>query len=126
MRLSPSPGRFCVDRGEEGPDLRELEVNPFAFSRDSDSSRSMVAAVWGPATKTPKARPIAKLTNMIEPRTIAVVGVSTKRANFGRIILDNVRDCGFPTENIFVVKKGVSDIDGVRCVPTVAEASRDD
>lgn len=112
--------RFCVDRGVEGPDLEELEVNPFAFSRQRLvplDGRGRLA----PATKTPTPRPIAKLRNLIEPRTIAIVGVSTKRANFGRIILDNVCDCGFDKDSVYVVKDGVSDIDGVRCVPEIAE-----
>lgn len=110
--------RLCVDRGEEGPDLRELEVNPFAFVR-----HRMVPldgrGQLGPATKTPPSRPLAKIDTLFEPRSIGVMGVSAKRANFGRIILQNVRDCGFPAERLCVIKDDVDEIDGVRCVPSI-------
>ena len=110
--------RLCVDRGEEGPDLRELEVNPFALVRQRMIPLDGRGQL-GPATKTPVARPIPKTQNLLEPRSLAVMGVSAKRANFGRIILNNVCACGFPKEHLFAIKEGVGEIDGVRCVPAV-------
>jgi len=111
--------RFCTDRGPEGPDLRELEVNPFAFVR-----QRMVPldgrGQLGPATHTPPARPLEKIHTLYEPRSMAVLGVSARRANFGRILLDNVRECGFPAEHLYVIKPGTPEMDGVRCVPDLA------
>ncbi|MGB2987287.1 MAG: indolepyruvate oxidoreductase subunit beta [Phycisphaerae bacterium] len=110
--------RLCVDRGEEGPDLREMEVNPFAFIKQ----RMIPLDGHGelhPAIKTPPARPLAKVEKLLEPQSIAVIGVSTKRANFGRIILKNIGDCGFAPDRLYVIKEGVEKIDGVRCVPTI-------
>jgi len=57
---------------------------------------------------------------MLEPRSVAVLGVSSTTMNFGRIILNNIRSCGFPLEHLYVVKEQEEQIDGVRCVPTVA------
>ncbi len=110
--------RFCVDRGPEGPDLAELEVNPFAFRRQMMVPLDGRGRL-GTATKRPTARPLAKVRSMLEPKSIAVLGASSKRENFGRIILNNVKDCGFPIEHLHVVKEGEATLDGVRCVPTV-------
>ena len=111
---------FCVDRGETGPDIAELEVNPFAFRQNHmvpvDGRGRMATAV-----KTPPARPIDKVRNLLEPRSIAVIGVSAKGHNFGRVILNNVKRCGFDREHLWVVKEGLDEIDGVRCVPCVAD-----
>ncbi|HNQ22007.1 MAG TPA: acetate--CoA ligase family protein [Phycisphaerae bacterium] len=111
--------RFCVDRGEEGPDVQEIEVNPFAFSRlrmiPLDGHGALATA-----TKALPARPATKIEALVEPRSIALVGVSTKRANFGRIILKNLLDCGFPKDRLFVVREGEKEIDGVGCVPSIA------
>lgn len=110
--------RFCVDRGEEGPDVQELEVNPFAFTH----LRMVPLDGHGrlaPTTKASVPRPIAKVSALLEPGSIAVVGVSTKRANFGRIILNNIQDCGFPGDHLYVVRPGEKEIDGVRCVASV-------
>jgi len=116
--------RFCMDRGEEGPDLQELEVNPFAFARQRLvplDGRGRLA----PTTREPTARPISKLENLLEPRSIAVVGVSSKRANFGRIILNNIQACGFPKEHLYVIKPDLKEIDGVRCVANLHDIKED-
>jgi len=111
--------RFCVDRGIEGPDLRELEVNPFAFRR-----QAMVPldgrGQLGTATHLPVDRPISKIGSLLEPQSIAVLGVSTKRENFGRIILNNIQDCGFPEEHLYIIKDQKAPIDGVQCVPKIS------
>jgi indolepyruvate ferredoxin oxidoreductase beta subunit len=111
--------RFCVDRGEEGPDLGELEVNPFAFVRQRMVPLDGRGRLW-PVTKLPVPRPLTKVASLLEPQSIAVLGVSAKRANFGRIIVDNIKDCGFPSDHLYVIKEGVEEIAGVRCVPSLS------
>ncbi len=111
--------RFCTDRGEEGPDLRELEVNPFAFAR-----QRMIPldghGLLGSASKKTVDRPISKIDKLLMPRSIAVVGASAKRRNFGRIILENIIECRFPQDHLYAVKKGVTSIEGIPCVADLA------
>ena len=110
--------RFCVDRGEEGPDVTELEVNPFAFRQQRLvplDGRGRLAPAW----KALPSRSIEKVERMLEPRSIAVLGVSSKSMNPGRIILRNVTQCGFPKEHTYVVKQGGDEVDGIQCVPTI-------
>jgi acyl-CoA synthetase (NDP forming)/Pyruvate/2-oxoacid:ferredoxin oxidoreductase gamma subunit len=111
---------FCVDRGEEGPDVAELEVNPFAFHRQHmvplDGRGRLGAAV-----KTPPPRPIQKIEKLLEPRSIAVIGVSSRSHNFGRVILNNVKECGFPLRHLYVIKPEEKEIDGVQCVASIAD-----
>jgi indolepyruvate ferredoxin oxidoreductase beta subunit len=112
--------RFCIDRGIEGPDVAELEVNPFAFRQQRMVPLDGRGRL-GPADKRPLPRPIAKVRRLLEPRAIAVLGVSSSSMNFGRIILNNVHKCGFPDEHLYVVKEGERQVDGIHCVPTVAD-----
>ena len=49
-----------------------------------------------------------------------MLGVSSKYHNFGRVILNNVKACGFPQEHLYVVKEGEQQIDGVKCYPNIA------
>jgi indolepyruvate ferredoxin oxidoreductase beta subunit len=111
---------FCIDRGTEGPDVAELEVNPFAFRQQCMVPLDGRGRLE-PAAKRPPARPIDKVRRLLEPRAIAVLGVSAASTNFGRIILNNIRQCGFPVEHLYVVKAGQEQIDGMRCVPSVAQ-----
>jgi len=110
---------FCVAREDAQPALVELEVNPFAFRQQHmvplDGRGRLGGVVAGGA-----ARPLDKLPKLLEPRSIAVLGVSSTAVNFGRIIVRNIKACGFPTERLFVIKDGDDRIDGVRCVANVA------
>ncbi len=114
--------RFCVP-GVDGDGILELEVNPFAFMHQRPvplDGLGRVGSLAGP----PPARPLDKVRAMLEPTSIAVVGVSSKRANFGRIILNNIKDCGFPTDELYVIKADEAEVDGIRCVPSLADLPR--
>jgi indolepyruvate ferredoxin oxidoreductase beta subunit len=117
--------RFCVDRGEEGPDVAELEVNPFAFRGNALvplDGRGRLA----PAAKGSAKRPVAKLAKLLEPKTIAVLGASSTSVNFGRIILRNVIEAGFDKKNLFAIKEGMKELDGVTCFASLRDAPKID
>lgn len=65
-------------------------------------------------------RPVAKIDRILAPRSAAVIGVSDKGMNNGRIILRNLVDNGFDIKRLYVVKTGTDQIDGCRCVPDIA------
>lgn len=76
-----------------GPDMAELEVNPFAFRRQHMTpldGRGRLAT----ATLRPRPRPVEQIGAMLEPRTIAVLGVSSKGQNFGCIDPEQHRGVG--------------------------------
>ena len=112
--------RFCVDRGDICPDLGELEVNPFSFRNQRlvplDGRARIETAVHRP---TP--RPIEKFERLLEPERIAIIGVSAKGRNFGRIILDNILACGFEPGGIRIIRRGTDKLAGITCVPSIAD-----
>jgi len=113
--------RFCVARGEGGPDVAELEVNPFAFRQQRMIPLDGRGTLFPVALGTP-ARPVAAVEALLEPRSIGVLGASATAMNFGRIILNNVLDSGFPRERLYAVKAGQETLDGARCIATLSEA----
>lgn len=110
---------FCVDRGEEGPDIAELEVNPFAFRQQRMVPLDGRGRL-GTAARKVAARPAEKVRQLLEPRAIGVLGVSATSHNFGRIILNNIQHCGFPPKHLYIIKDQKEPIDGVRCVPNAS------
>lgn len=56
------------------------------------------------------------LKSLLNPKSAAVIGVSGKKMNMGRIILNNIIKAGFNKENLFVIKEGEQEIDGIKCV----------
>lgn len=69
----------------------------------------------GQPRSQPLPRPIAKIDRLLHPQRIGVIGVSASGMNFGRIILRNLMDSGFPGERLRVIRPGETEIDGVRC-----------
>ena len=59
---------------------------------------------------------VASLESLLAPRSAAVVGLGS----IGRTILLNIRDAGFAGP-LFAVSPDGSDIEGIPCVPSVAE-----
>jgi acyl-CoA synthetase (NDP forming) len=96
--------------------IEEMEVNPYTFT-----DFLMVPLDGMCRFSLPRSienhRPVAKIENLMHPKKIGLIGVSAKRKNFGRIILENILAEGYPRENVILLRDGVDEIDGVRCVP---------
>ena len=58
--------------------------------------------------------------SFLNPQRIALAGVSSKGGSVGGMILENLRQSALPDGGLFVIKPGIDEIDGVRCVPDVA------
>ncbi len=120
--------------------ILEFEVNPFALTGSGPTARLVALdalAKLGPLPAglaltdsaggesrivNPKAeaRPLAKIERLLKPASAAIVGVSGKAVNNGRIILRNMLKNGFDPGRIYVVKPDATEIEGCRCVPDVA------
>jgi len=106
--------RFATDAVPEG--IVDFEINPLALTDEGPVALDALVKIAEPTTVAVAARPLDKLKHLLEPRSVAIVGVSEKM-NPGRIILDNLIREGFPTERIHVVKPGRDEIAGCRCYP---------
>jgi len=100
--------------------LAELEVNPFVVTGQRLGPLDGVCS-FDAATDLAGTRPIAKIDSLLRPESAAVIGVSSKGMNMGRIILGNILAAGFDRARTSVVRPGLDEIDGVRCVPTIAD-----
>ena len=109
---------------DRNPDARyhivELEVNPFAMAGGRMAPLDGVCA-FRRASEPVAERPIEKIKNLLKPASIAVLGASERSMNMGRIILRNVLDAGFPSDRAVVIRPGAEAIDGVPCVPSIAD-----
>lgn len=100
-------------------DLAEVEVNPAAVTPDGLVALDVLVRLGrGPLPERPP-RPAAAVARLLQPRSIAIVGVSSG-SNPGRVILQNVLRDGFDPAAVTVIKPGAQQIDGVRCVPDLA------
>ncbi len=100
--------------------INELEVNPFVISGGHIAPVDGVCS-FGPALPAPPPRPAHKIAKLLAPASAAVIGVSSKGMNMGRIILRNMLAAGFDRDRTWIVRPDTEELDGVRCVPSIAE-----
>ena len=96
-------------------ELVEIEVNPFAVTPDGLIALDVLASLGSRRFEPRPNRPVGELRRLLEPESVAIVGVSS-RMNPGRIILRNLLRDGFEAARVRVVKPGAEEIDGCRCV----------
>jgi acyl-CoA synthetase (NDP forming) len=103
--------------------IDELEINPFAFTDFLMVPLDGMCRFSRPVALS-AARPVEKIGRLLRPQSIGIIGVSAGRINFGRTILRNVLAGGFEPAGVTVIKSGVDEIDGVRCVPELASLQK--
>ncbi|MBI9079435.1 MAG: acetate--CoA ligase family protein, partial [Pseudodesulfovibrio sp.] len=115
--------RYSPDNPDASFIVEELEINPFAYADYLMVPLDGMCRFSKP-DRLPAARPVEKIDSLLHPETIGIVGVSSSRMNFGRIILKNILEAGFDRNNLFIIRPGEDEIDGVRCVESLAALDR--
>jgi len=87
--------------------IEELEINPFAFYRYLMVPLDGLCHFSIPTQLTPP-RPTANIDKLLHPDSIAIIGVSAKSINPGRIILQNIIANGFDRSKLSVIHNGIS------------------
>ncbi len=98
--------------------IEELEINPFAFSNYLMMPLDGLCSFSTNKHLLPT-RPIGKINKLLHPDTIGIVGISTKKINIGRIILNNILANGFPRNNIILIHPEVNKIDNITTIPNL-------
>ena len=112
-------GNYFSPLNEKAPYIiEELEVNPFAlvdYEMVPLDGLCKFSEVFPPRAS----RSIERISNLLHPETVSLIGVSSTKMNFGRNILQNMIKAGFPRDKITIVSPGAQEIDGVACVKDI-------
>jgi len=120
LRLAELAAAYAPGAAGEAT-LEELEINP-AVVRDGE-----LVAIDGVGLVSRRRwpqpdRPLDLVEKLLHPRSAVVLGVSSRSANPGRIIMRNLqRSHGVPADMLHVVHPEGESIDGVSCVRSIAE-----
>nr|WP_092471952.1 acetate--CoA ligase [Desulfotruncus arcticus] len=63
---------------------------------------------------------VNKLTNMVRPGTVAVVGASSKQGKIGHTVLNNIISCGYKGK-IYPINPKETEIEGIQAYQSVAD-----
>ena len=102
--------------------LEELEVNPLVI----DATGRLVAldgiGRFSRVKRQPLPRPVEAIKALLEPRSVLVVGASSRSLNPGRIILRNLLSSSrYTAQNVHLVHPAGGEIEGVPCVRDLEE-----
>ena len=98
--------------------ISDLEINPVVPCGGELVALDVLATIGTGHMPDVTPRPVRKLRNLLAPTSIAIAGVSSQM-NPGHVILNNVIREGFDRRSIFVVKPGVTEMEGCQAVPTI-------
>ena len=108
--------RYSLGNLEAEYVIEEMEINPYAFT-DFLMVPLDGMCMFSRPLRIDHRRPVAKIDNLLHPKTLGLIGASAKRKNFGRIILDNILAEGYARDKVILIKPGLDEIDGIKCVP---------
>ncbi len=97
--------------------IESLILDPLTV--DDGATAYGAECAFGGRAPAPLPRPVHKIDHLIHPRTLGIIGVSASKMNFGRIILHNLVDSGYPKEQMTIIRPGETEIDGVKCVESL-------
>ncbi len=112
-------GKYFSTQNQSAPFIiEELEINPFAF-KDYLMIPLDGLCRFSLPKQASTGRPIHKIHHLLHPKSIGIMGVSANRKNFGRIILDNIKESGFAEENLTLFHEKEHSIEGIHCLPNI-------
>ena len=96
-----------------------LEMNPMVIDASGD-----IVALDGVGLRSTEAHaetcPVPlQDDSLLNPRRIGLVGVSSKAGSVGSLILENLRQSALQPEDFVVIKPGIEEIGGIRCVANI-------
>jgi acyl-CoA synthetase (NDP forming) len=98
--------------------VAEFEINPLAITERGPIALDVLLKMGDGSAPERTWRPTQKIRNLLEPQSIALIGVS-RSDNPGRMILKNILREGFSPQRTYLVKPGFDELDGVRCFPSI-------
>jgi acyl-CoA synthetase (NDP forming) len=112
---------LAIARLPGGAALQEFEANPLVVSGGRLVALDALGRFAREHEPPAAPRPVHRIRTLLEPRRIAIAGVSARALNPGRIILRNVLRDGFDPACVWIVKPDGEPVDGCACVSSLAD-----
>ncbi len=112
-------GRFSNAEGSEFI-VKDFEVNPFFVGNGRITAVDAFLRFERAHVEERKVD-VEKIRRLLNPETVVIAGVSTKKVNIGSIILGNLHRDGFPLDKVRLLHPEAEEIQGVKCVKRISD-----
>ena len=99
-------------------------VYEFTFPLPAGEADAALGTYRDAVAERERSADVASLRHLLDSASVAVIGAGRRPGSVGRAILRNIITGGFPGP-VHVVSPGVAELQGVRCVPSVAALPQD-
>ncbi len=96
-----------------------LEVNPFVINRKNEFIALDGVGLYSESIQATGTVPV-KDDCFLNPKKIAVAGVSNKSGNVGSLILENLSQSNLGKDNLLVIKPGAKQFKGIECAENIS------
>lgn len=108
------------NQADTGFVIRDFEVNPF-FVGEGALTAVDAFMRFENAHYSERTVDVSKVRRLLNPETVVIAGVSTKKINIGGIILGNLLRDQFPKDRIRLLHPEAETIEGVACVKRISD-----
>jgi acyl-CoA synthetase (NDP forming) len=112
---------------QHADDISEADINPLIVSESSAvavDARFVLSELKGQTLKPPASSaardPLTEFTPLFSPKTVAVIGASTKGTTFPNVFIRRIREFGFEGP-IYPIHPSANEIDGLPAYKSLAE-----
>jgi acyl-CoA synthetase (NDP forming) len=99
--------------------ISDFEINPLVIAGGELIALDVLVKLSQAPQLSGSTRPVEKIKHLLEPRSVAVIGVSEK-LNPGHVIVNNLLREGFDRTRLYIVKPKTETLEGCRCYPDIA------
>lgn len=105
-------------------DIAEVDLNPVIVSAENAvaaDARFILSDTAAPSSATKGRDPLLEFLPLFEPKTIAVLGASTKDVAIANTFIRRLKDFGY-AGHIYPIHPSATEIEGLKAYPSIAEA----
>lgn len=99
--------------------IGEFEINPLVIAEGELVALDVLIKLTKGCKAPINNRPVEKIKHLLEPRSVAVIGVS-ERLNPGHVIVNNLLREGFDANRLYIVKPESERLEGCACYPDIS------
>lgn len=112
---------WALDELMKEENIGFVEINPFVINESAEPiALDGVGLHDNSNHHAPCAVPLQD-DSFLNPKKIALAGVSVKAGNIGGLILENIRQSNLGERNLVIIKPGVEIFAGIECIPDLKE-----
>ena len=115
--------KVLAEKPNDKDQINLIEINPFVISEKNNfiplDGLGVTDEIVIDKINIEKIQPELKRLPLLNPKSVAIAGVSSKKEAFGNLILKNIKKSIINHHSLFVIKDEGKLFEGIKCLPNI-------